>query len=76
MIFKNRNIYVAGHRGLVGSAILRILKLKGYKNIITASRKELDLTNQSKVLNFFKKKNRFYIFSCCKSRWSFFKSKL
>jgi GDP-L-fucose synthase len=62
MIFKNRNIYVAGHRGLVGSALLRILKLKGYKNIITASRKELDLTNQSKVLNFFKRKKIDFIF--------------
>lgn len=62
MIFKNRNIYVAGHKGLVGSALLRILKLKGYKNIITASRKELDLTNQSKVLNFFKRKKIDFIF--------------
>ena len=51
------NIYVAGHNGLVGSAIVRQLKKKGYKKIITATRKELDLTNQKKVLKFLKKKN-------------------
>ena len=52
MIKLNSRIYVAGHTGLVGSAILRKLKLKGYKNIYTQTRKELDLTNQTKVLNF------------------------
>ena len=57
MINFNKKIYVAGHRGLVGSAIVRNLKKKGYKNIITVERKNLDLTNQIKVLNFFKKKN-------------------
>ena len=39
-------IYVAGHRGLVGSAIVRSLKAKGYNNIIGKTHKELDLTNQ------------------------------
>ena len=57
MINLNKKIYVAGHRGLVGSAIIRNLKKKGYKNIITVERKNLDLTNQIKVLNFLKKKN-------------------
>ena len=56
MINFNKKIYVAGHRGLVGSAIVRNLKKKGYKNIITVERKNLDLTNQIKVLNFLKKK--------------------
>ena len=42
MIFFNSKIYVAGHKGLVGSAILRKLKLKGYSKIITADRKILD----------------------------------
>jgi GDP-L-fucose synthase len=56
MINLNKKIYVAGHRGLVGSAIIRNLKKKGYKNIITVERKNLDLTNQIKVLNFLKKK--------------------
>ena len=46
-------IYVAGHRGLVGSAIVRSLKAKGYENIIGRTHKELDLTNQSAVQAFF-----------------------
>jgi len=54
MIKKNSKIYVAGHNGLVGSAIVRQLQKKKYKNIITIDRKKLDLTDQSKVLNFFK----------------------
>ena len=49
----NSKIYLAGHNGLVGSAILRKLKDKGFKKILTLSRKKLDLTNQSKVLSFF-----------------------
>ena len=54
-------IYVAGHNGLVGSAIVRELKKKGFKKIIVASRKQLDLTNQGKVLKFLKKKNPDFI---------------
>lgn len=48
-------IYVAGHRGLVGSAIVRSLKAKGYENIIGRTHKELDLTNQAAVRVFFEK---------------------
>lgn len=48
-------IYVAGHRGLVGSAIVRSLKAKGYENIIGRTHKELDLTNQAAVRDFFEK---------------------
>ena len=55
-------IYVAGHKGLVGSAILRRLRKKGYKKIIYIDRKRLDLTNQKKVINFFKKKKIDFIF--------------
>ena len=62
MINFNKKIYVAGHRGLVGSAIVRNLKKKGYKNIITVERKNLDLTNQIKVLNFLKKKKPDFIY--------------
>lgn len=43
----NNRIYVAGHRGMVGSAIVRQLKVRRYRNIITRSRAELDLTDQS-----------------------------
>lgn len=46
-------IYVAGHRGLVGSAIVRNLKQKGYENIVVRTHKELDLTNQAAVRSFF-----------------------
>ena len=57
-------IYVAGHKGLVGSAILRKLKEKGYKNIIFSDKKKLDLTNQSKVYKFLKKNKPKFIFIC------------
>ena len=53
---KNSNIFLAGHKGLVGSAILRLLNNKGYKNIIVASKNQLDLLNQSKTFKFLKKK--------------------
>ena len=55
MLKKNR-IFVTGHKGLVGSALLRRLDHNGYKKIITADKKDLDLRDQKKVLNFFKKK--------------------
>ena len=57
MNYKSK-IYVAGHNGLVGSSIVRRLKLNGYKNILTADRKNLDLTNQKKVFDFLKKKKK------------------
>ena len=50
---KTDKIYVAGHRGLVGSAIVRSLKKQGYENIIGRSHKELDLTEQAAVRAFF-----------------------
>ena len=62
MISLKSKIYVAGHNGLVGSAIVRRLKLDGYKNIITRNRKKLDLTNQSKVFSFLKKIKPDFIF--------------
>ena len=62
MLNKKSKIYVAGHRGLVGSAILRRLKKDGYKNLIFKSRKELDLRSQKKVLKFFKKHKPDFIF--------------
>ena len=62
MINLNSKIYVSGHTGLVGSAILRRLKKDGYKKLIFAKRSELDLTNQKKVLKFIKKKKPDFIF--------------
>jgi GDP-L-fucose synthase len=62
MINLKSKIYIAGHNGLVGSAILRKLKSKGYKNIIFKSRKQLDLKNQNKVFEFLKKNKPDFIF--------------
>ena len=62
MINLNSKIYIAGHKGLVGSAIFRQLKKKGYKKILTVDKSKLDLTNQSKVYNFLKKEKPKFIF--------------
>ncbi len=62
MINQKSKIYVAGHNGLVGSAILRKLRLKGYKNLIFRSKKQLDLKNQKNVFNFLKKYKPKFIF--------------
>ena len=55
MVSKKSFIFVTGHKGLVGSSLLRRLKFHGYKNIIIKTKKELDLRDQNKVSNFFKK---------------------
>ena len=55
LIKKSERIFVAGHKGMVGSAIMRSLMQKGYKNIITATRSELDLSCESAVKSWFKK---------------------
>ena len=62
MINKNCKIFVAGHKGLVGSAIIRKLKASGYKKILTAEKSTLNLINQEKVLKFLKKKKPDFIF--------------
>jgi GDP-L-fucose synthase len=54
MINFNQKIYVAGHQGMVGSAIVRALKKQGHTNVIGRTHKELDLTNQNEVNKFFK----------------------
>ncbi|MFH0316125.1 GDP-L-fucose synthase [Clostridium perfringens] len=59
---KNSKIYVAGHRGLVGSAIVRNLEEKGFNNIICRTHKELDLTNQNEVRKFFEEERPEYVF--------------
>ena len=61
-INKTDKIFVSGHTGLVGSGIIRELKKKGYKKIITATRKKLDLVDQKKVFNFLKKKKPKFVF--------------
>ena len=57
----NDKIYIAGHRGLVGSAIVRQLESRGFSNLLTIDHKDLDLTNQFEVLNFFKKEKPNYV---------------
>ncbi len=59
---KNASIYVAGHRGMVGSAIMRKLQEKGYNNIITRTSSELDLRNQQDVFSFFRENKPDYVF--------------
>ncbi|MEP1488984.1 MAG: GDP-L-fucose synthase [Algibacter sp.] len=59
---KNSKIYLAGHRGLVGSAIYENLESKGYNNIITRTHKELDLSNQTAVSDFFEEEKPEYVF--------------
>ena len=53
MIDKEDLIYVAGHKGMVGSSLLRVFKQKGFKNFITATRNDLDLTDELKVEKWF-----------------------
>ena len=55
MVDNNKIIYIAGHNGMVGSAIIRELKRQGFKNLIFRSKSELDLTRQADVQNFFNK---------------------
>ena len=62
MMEKDSKIYVAGHRGMVGSAIVRELKRQGYTNIITKTHQELDLTDQRAVNDFFEKEKPEYVF--------------
>jgi len=58
----NAKIYVAGHRGLVGSAIIRRLEEKGYTNLIYRTSKELDLRDKKKVETFFAQEKPQYVF--------------
>ena len=64
---KNTKIFLAGHNGMVGSAILRKLHENGFNNIITQNRKKLDLLNQSKTFKFLKKnKPKFVIIAAAR----------
>ena len=59
---KNAKIFVAGHRGLVGSAILKNLQEKGYQNFVLRTHKELDLCDQLAVTRFFDEEKPEYVF--------------
>ena len=58
----NAKIYIAGHRGLVGQALIRQLNAQGYENIVSRTRQELDLTNQAAVREFFATEKPEYVF--------------
>ena len=62
MMEKHEKIYVAGHRGMVGSAIVRELRRQGYTNIITRTHQELNLCRQEAVENFFAEEKPEYVF--------------
>ena len=69
MIGKNSKIFVAGHNGMIGSAIVRKLTQFKYKYIFVRSRRQLDLTDQGKVFSYLKKnKTRCSNISCSQSR--------
>jgi GDP-L-fucose synthase len=59
---KSSKIYIAGHRGMVGSSILRALQSKGYTNFLLKTSSELDLRNQLDVANFFAIEKPEYVF--------------
>jgi len=61
-MFKDSRIYIAGHTGLLGSALIKRLKAEGYSNIITRTHEKLDLIDQSAVNEFFRKERPEYIF--------------
>ena len=56
-----KKIFIAGHKGMVGSAIYKKLKLNGYKNLLVRSRKDLDLLNQNKTFQFLKKNKPYFV---------------
>jgi len=64
MFSKQSTIYIAGHSGLIGSALLKVLREDGYKNIITRTHIELELTDKKAVENFFQKSSIDFVFLC------------
>jgi GDP-L-fucose synthase len=59
---KNASIYVAGHRGMVGSALVRRLESEGYRNLLLRTRQQLDLLDQRSVQAFFEKASPQFVF--------------
>ena len=66
---KKESLLLLGHNGLIGSALLKQLKNRNYKNIIIVEKKKLDLLNFSKIENFFKKKKTKKSNYCCCKSW-------
>ena len=72
MVKNKSKVFVTGHKGLVGSAVVRKLTDRGYKNIITVTKDKLDLRNQKEVFNFFQKKKKLMQLSMPQVRWGEF----
>lgn len=72
---KNAKIYIAGHRGVAGSAVCRILETQGYHNVVTRTHNELDLTNQKEVHSFFIQERPEYVFFFAAKRTSILNKK-
>ena len=67
MLSKKSKIFIAGHKGMVGSSIQRKLKKLGYTNILVTDKKKINLLDQKKVFNYLKKKKtKFSYYSRCK----------
>jgi GDP-L-fucose synthase len=64
MLNKNSSIFIAGHNGMVGSAILRVLKKNKFRNILTVEKKKLNFLNQEKTFKFLNKKKPEYVVVC------------
>src|SRR5213596_3194185 len=62
MPLKNARLYVAGHRGLVGAAVMRALETDGYTNVLTAGREQVDLRDQAAVNNWFRANRPEYVY--------------
>ena len=71
MINKKSKIFVAGHKGMVGSAIVRKLKKRGFSKIILAEKKKLNLLDQNKVFKFLKKKKTRLSNYCSGKSWRY-----
>src|SRR5210317_825031 len=61
---KQKKIFIAGHRGMVGSALLKYLKKKNFKNFVLVTKKQIDLLDENKVNKFIKKKKPQIIINC------------
>ena len=64
MNIKNKKIFIAGHNGMVGGSLLKLLKKKGFKKLIYANRNKLDLTDYLKVQTFIKRNKPEFIINC------------
>ena len=70
-ILKNKKIFIAGHKGMVGSSLLSYLKKMDVGKIIIRDKKNLNLTSEKKVFQFIKKKKTRYYYKLCRKSWGY-----